>query len=152
MRLYSFQSKLWLPRNRSEVFEFFSNANNLGQIAPSWVRFHLISSSPEEMREGTELQYRLKIHGIPIAWRSRIVAWDPPNRFVDEQVQGPYRQWIHEHRFIEVRGGTSYEDRLQYAPLGGALINALFVRRDIEKIFAYRSERLQAIFGNGHDG
>jgi ligand-binding SRPBCC domain-containing protein len=76
-------------------------------------------------------------------------VWDPPHHFVDEQVRGPYRIWIHEHRFLESSGGTSCEDHVQYAPLGGVLINKLFVERDVRKIFAYRLDRLQEIFGDG---
>jgi ligand-binding SRPBCC domain-containing protein len=70
----------------------------------------------------------------------------PPHRFVDEQIRGPYRVWIHEHQFTEKARGTLCEDSVQYAPLGGALINKLLVERDIRKIFAYRSERLQKFF------
>ena len=73
-----------------------------------------------------------------------------PHRFVDEQVRGPYRVWIHEHRFTESGGGTSCEDSVQYAPLSGALVTKLFVERDIRRIFAYRSDQLQKIFGEIH--
>jgi ligand-binding SRPBCC domain-containing protein len=152
MRLFSFQAELWLPRNRADVFDFFANALNLEEITPPWLQFHVTSSLPIEMREGTEIQYRLKIRGFPVRWRSRITVWEPPNCFVDEQLQGPYRRWVHEHRFSDARGGTLCEDRVQYAPLGGALVNALLVRPDVAKIFAYRSERLQAIFAKGQDG
>jgi ligand-binding SRPBCC domain-containing protein len=99
------------------------------------------------MREGTEIEYRLKIHGIPVRWRSRITVWDPPNRFVDEQLRGPYRLWIHEHRFTEDSCGTSCEDSVEYAPLGRALIKKLLVERDIRQIFAYRTEILQGLYG-----
>ena len=88
----------------------------------------------------------LRIRHIPVRWQSSIAVWDPPQRFVDEQIRGPYRVWIHEHRFIEKAGGTLCEDSVQYAPLGGAFINRLLVERDIRKIFAYRSDRLQKFF------
>lgn len=147
MRFFSFTSELWLERLRNEVFPFFSNPLNLEQITPPWLRFQIVSTLPIEMHEGVEIEYRLRIRGIPIGWRSRITTWDPPQRFVDEQVRGPYRIWIHEHRFIEESGGTLCEDDVRYVPLGGALINALFVDKDIQKIFAYRSEQLRKIFG-----
>jgi ligand-binding SRPBCC domain-containing protein len=99
------------------------------------------------MHEGTEIEYRLKIHGIPARWRSRITVWDPPYRFVDEQLHGPYRVWIHEHRFTEDASGTMCEDRVEYAPLGGTLINKLLVERDVRKIFEYRSGRLKDMYG-----
>jgi ligand-binding SRPBCC domain-containing protein len=101
------------------------------------------------MHPGTEMDYRMRIRGIPVRWRSRITVWDPPRRFVDEQVRGPYRRWIHEHRFIEDAGGTCREDNVQYALPGGALIQKLFAERDLRKIFSYRSARLREIFGVG---
>jgi ligand-binding SRPBCC domain-containing protein len=149
MRIFSFQSQLWLERPRTEVFPFFSNALNLEEITPPWLRFRIVSTLPIEMHEGVEIDYRLRIRGIPIEWRSRITTWDPPYRFVDEQVRGPYRVWIHEHRFTERGGGTACEDNVQYAPAGGALINALFVEKDVQKVFAYRSEQLRKVFGGG---
>jgi ligand-binding SRPBCC domain-containing protein len=147
VRFFSFTSQLWLERQRNEVFPFFSNPLNLEQITPPWLRFRIVSTLPIEMHEGVEIEYRLRIRGIPIGWRSRITAWNPPHRFVDEQVRGPYRIWVHEHRFIEDSGRTLCEDNVKYAPRGGALVNELFVERDIHKIFAYRSEQLQKTFG-----
>lgn len=147
MRILQFHSRLWIPRRRGEVFEFFANAQNLEEITPAWVQFRFVSTPPAPMRQGAEIEYRLKIHGIPIGWRSRITVWDPPQSFVDEQVRGPYRLWIHEHKFSEDNGGTLCEDHVKYVPPGGTLVSKLFVEKDIRKIFAYRSERLRAIFG-----
>jgi ligand-binding SRPBCC domain-containing protein len=146
MRTFRFQSRLWIPRPRNEVFEFFSSALNLETITPAWLQFRVVSAPPIHMFRGAEIEYRLKIHRFPVTWQSRITVWDPPQRFVDEQVRGPYRRWIHEHRFLEESYGTSCQDEVEYAPLGGALINTLFVERDIRGIFAYRSDRLQKIF------
>ena len=83
-----------------------------------------------------------------IRWRSEIAVWEPPRRFVDKQLRGPYRLWDHERRFHEERGGTLAEDRVIYAVAGGALVNRLFVARDVEKIFAFRSEKLCKLFGS----
>ena len=149
MRIFHFQSRLWLPRPRSEVFEFFSNALNLEGITPPWLQFRVVTALPIRVYKGAEIEYRLRIRGIPVGWRSRITVWDPPHCFVDEQVTGPYRMWIHEHRFIDDSGGTSCEDNVQYAPLGGAFMNKLIVEKDVRKIFAYRSDRLQETFGDG---
>jgi len=115
---------------------------NLEKITPPWLQFHVVTPTPIRMAAGTVIDYQLKIRGIPVRWRSEITVWDPPERFVDEQVHGPYRRWIHEHRFREDGNGTRCEDHVQDAPLGGALIHRLFVQRDIRKIFAYRAERL----------
>ena len=151
MKPFQFHSQLWVPRPRAEVFEFFSSALNLEEITPPWVSFHVISAPPIEMRVGALIDYKLRIHGIPARWQSRITAWDPPSRFVDEQVRGPYSIWIHEHRFTERDGQTLCEDFVQYAPPGGALfapiLNSLLIERDVRKIFAYRSKRLREIFG-----
>jgi ligand-binding SRPBCC domain-containing protein len=151
MTSFRFHSELWVPRPRAEVFEFFSSALNLEEITPPWVSFHVITPPPIEMRVGALINYKLRIRGIPARWQSRITVWDPPNRFVDEQVRGPYSIWIHEHRFTEREGKTLCEDSVQYAPPGGALfaplLNALLVKRDVRKIFEYRSRRLREIFG-----
>jgi ligand-binding SRPBCC domain-containing protein len=145
MRLFEFRCRLWLPRPLNQVFQFFSNALNLEAITPPWLQFRVTTPQPIDMREGIEIAYRLNIRGIPIRWRSRITVWDPPHRFVDEQLSGPYRAWIHEHTFREESGGTACEDYVKYAPIGGAVINKLLVERDVKKIFAYRSARLVEI-------
>jgi ligand-binding SRPBCC domain-containing protein len=152
MNTFRFEATLWLPRPRPEVFEFFADAFNLEKITPPWLQFHVVTAAPIRMQEGAEIEYRLKIRGIPMRWRSRITVWDPPRRFVDEQLRGPYRLWRHEHLFIEGSGGTSCEDHVEYAPLGGALINKLMVARDVRQIFAYRSECLREMYGLPRDG
>jgi len=151
MKSFHFEASLWLPRPRGEVFEFFSNALNLEKITPPWLQFEVVTPTPIQINQGTEIDYRLRIRGIPVQWQSRITAWDPPRRFVDEQVRGPYRVWIHEHRFSEKAGGTLCEDSVRYFPLGGALINKLFVERDVRQIFAYRSACLNEFFQEGLD-
>jgi len=146
MKRFHLDTSLWLPRPRNEVFQFFADALNLEDITPPWLRFRVITPSPIQICEGAEIKYRLRIRGIPIRWQTRITAWDPPLRFVDEQIRGPYRLWIHEHRFSEQQNGTLCEDSVQYAPVGGTLINKLFVERDVREIFAYRAERLRKLF------
>jgi len=100
------------------------------------------------MNPGALIDYRLRLRGIPIRWQSEITAWEPPHRFVDEQRRGPYRQWIHEHTFVEQEGGTLARDRVQYAVPGGSLVNYLFVARDLKRVFAFREETLLGIFGS----
>ncbi len=142
-----FHSELWLPRPRSEVFAFFGDALNLQAITPDFLNFQVLTPRPIEMRAGTLIDYKLRVRGIPLRWRTLIRAWEPPFRFVDEQLRGPYRQWIHEHTFEERDGGTLARDVVRYSVFGGALIDRLFVRRDVEKIFAYRSKRLLELLG-----
>lgn len=146
MKIFHLRSQLWLARPRTEVFEFFSNALNLETITPPWLNFHVLTPQPIHMHEGTEIEYRLKLHSVPLRWKTRINLWDPPNRFVDEQIRGPYRLWIHEHKFAEDCGRTTCEDHVQYAMFGGTFVNKLLVERDVRQIFAYRSERLRELF------
>jgi ligand-binding SRPBCC domain-containing protein len=141
-----FETEVWLPRPVGEVFPFFADAGNLDLLTPPWLRFEILTPRPIEMKPGALIDYRLRLRGWPFRWRTRITEWQPPVRFVDEQLRGPYRQWIHEHTFVERAGGTVVGDRVRYAVPGGALMNALFVRRDVERIFAYRQSKLQEMF------
>ena len=146
MRLRNFQSELWLPQSREEVFAFFSDAQNLDLITPPWLRFRTITQGSGEMRLDMVMDHRLCLYGFPLRWRSKITEWDPPARFVDEQIRGPYRLWVHEHRFEKRNGGTLVFDHVRYAVLFDSLIQHLFIRPDIERIFAYREQKLREIF------
>lgn len=148
MRVHSLSSSVWLPQPLEHVFDFFSEARNLEELAPPWLRFQVLTPEPIEMREGQKIDYKLRLRGIPLRWQSEITTWDPPRLFVDEQVRGPYRLWVHEHRFDERDGGTLAEDYVRYAVLGGWIADRIAVRRDIRKIFQYRRDRLGQIFGN----
>jgi ligand-binding SRPBCC domain-containing protein len=146
MRVHQFEQELWLPRPRGEVFIFFSDARNLDSITPKWLSFRTVTTLPLEMKVGALIDYRLRVHRIPLRWRSRITEWQPPGRFVDEQVRGPYHLWRHEHEFEERDGGTLVRDKVRYAVHFDLLVHTLFVRRDVEKIFAYRAEKLREMF------
>ncbi|MBX3443227.1 MAG: SRPBCC family protein [Planctomyces sp.] len=137
---------LWLPAPIGRVFEFFSDAFQLEAITPPWLRFRVITPAPIEIEEGTRIDYRLRLRGIPVRWRSAISVWQPPYRFVDEQLAGPYRLWRHEHTFVSERGGTRCADEVHYDVPGGRLVNWLIVQRDVETIFRYRAERLRELF------
>jgi ligand-binding SRPBCC domain-containing protein len=145
--MQTFISELWLPAPREKVFPFFADALNLEVLTPPWLSFHVLNNGPVLMKAGTRIDYRLKIHGFPARWQSEITVWDPPVCFVDAQRRGPYRAWIHVHTFEEQNGGTLAKDRVHYRPPGGALMDRLFVRRDVEKIFAYRNQKLKELFG-----
>jgi ligand-binding SRPBCC domain-containing protein len=139
-----------LPHPPERAFEFFSDAHNLEAITPPWLGFRVITPGPIEMGEGTLIEYRLRLHRVPVRWITRIETWDPPRRFVDVQVRGPYRQWHHTHSFEPAGDGTSMRDVVRYAipygPLGG-LAERLFVRRDLERIFDHRREAIVAALG-----
>ena len=147
MKEFQFSDEIWLPRGRDEVFPFFGEAKNLEELTPPWLKFEVLTAGPIVMRPGTLIDYRIRIHGFPIRWRTEIVEWEPPGRFVDVQLWGPYTLWHHTHTFVERDGGTLCRDEVRYRPRGGALMNWLFVRRDVERIFDYRRERLTEIFG-----
>jgi ligand-binding SRPBCC domain-containing protein len=147
MRVYAFDAKLWLPRPIDEVFPFFANASNLERITPPFLKFTVITPAPIRMAIGARIRYRLRVHGIPISWESEITAWEPPQRFIDEQIHGPYRLWKHEHGFASRDGGTEVMDHVNYSVWGGSLINALFVAPDVRSIFEYRTQALTRLFG-----
>jgi len=144
---FLFSAELWLPRAREEIFPFFAEARNLERLTPAFLKFEVLTPAPIVMRTGLLIDYRLKVHGLPIRWRTEILDWDPPYRFVDTQLRGPYRLWHHTHTFEERDGGTLCRDEVRYMPLGGALINWLFVRRDVEQIFEFRRKTLLELFG-----
>ena len=146
---YTLTTSQWLPRPIEEVFEFFSHPRNLQAITPEMLDFRFIEA-PEEVRAGTRFRYKLRIHGVPINWTTEIVAWEPPKGFVDVQLSGPYKLWHHEHKFETERGGTRMSDVVKYAlPFGpvGKLAHWMFVRRDVEGIFEFRSKKMRELFG-----
>ena len=146
------QWSAFLPCSIDRVFEFFSDAANLQAITPPWVHFRITTALPIDMHVGTLIDYQLKLHGLPVKWRTRISAWEPPYRFVDEQLRGPYRRWIHEHTFAEHEAGTICKDRVRYVVPGGPLaplINRLFVEKDVQRIFAHRARRMAELLGEG---
>lgn len=141
-RDFRLTAKQFVPLPRAEVFEFFADAGNLQAITPPWLHFEVLTPTPIAISQGTLIDYRLRLRGIPLRWQSEISAWDPPFRFVYEQVRGPYKSWRHEHTFEEQLGGTLCGDSVDYVVPGGRLINWLIVERDIRKIFAFRQSAL----------
>ncbi len=135
-----------LPAARADVFRFFSDATQLERLTPAWLKFSLVTPTPIELREGTLIDYKLRVHGIPLKWRSRISSWELPYRFSDEQIRGPYRRWHHVHTFTEDGDGTICRDEVDYSVWGGRLIHGLFVKRDLEAIFRFRIKVLKEIF------
>ncbi len=141
--MYVLEREQRVERPLDRVFAFYGEARNLEAITPPWLGFEV--TTPEViMRPGARIDYRLRLHGIPLRWRTRIEAWEPPRRFVDVQTRGPYALWHHTHEFEPVgEGATTIRDRVRYSlPLGplGELANALLVRRDLERIFDHRRD------------
>jgi ligand-binding SRPBCC domain-containing protein len=146
MKMREFQTELWLPLPPEGLFPFFADAANLQALTPPWLHFEILTPQPIAMREGTLIDYRLRVHGLPLRWRTRINVWQPPHRFVDEQTRGPYRQWIHAHTFEPHDGGTLARDVVRYAVPFDCIAHRWLVRPDVEKIFAFRQEALRARF------
>jgi ligand-binding SRPBCC domain-containing protein len=137
-----------LPAAPAAVFPFFADALNLEAITPPWLRFRVLTPEPVTMARGTLLEYRLRLHGLPIRWLTRIEVWEPPLRFVDVQVRGPYRLWHHTHAFEPDGDGTLMRDTVRYAlPLWpvGELAHVAFVRRDLARIFEFRQRAVREI-------
>lgn len=149
MKTYTFKTETLLNRPIQEVFPFFANAENLDTVTPPWLNFEILTPLPIEMKVGTIVDYRLRLHGIPIRWRSRVTEWDPPNKFTDVQIQGPYRFWKHDHFFTAEGPRTRMTDWVEYAVPGWILapiVHSLLVRRDLQKIFDYRERKFIEIF------
>jgi ligand-binding SRPBCC domain-containing protein len=146
MKTFTLDSAIWLPRPIDEVFAFFADAHNLAVLTPPWMRFRTVTPDPIVMAVGARLEHRLRVKGVPVRWESEITVWDPPRRFVDEQRRGPYRLFIHEHRFASRDGGTDVSDHVEYAVPGGAAIHRLLVAPDLRKVFDYRRQALVARF------
>ena len=148
MAEYVYTSTLTVERPREQVFDFFSRAENLELITPPELGFHIVTPTPIKIEKGTLIDYRLSMHGLPMKWQSEITVWDPPNKFADEQRVGPYKQWIHTHRFTETGdGSTLIEDEVRYRlplePLGD--IAQFFVERELNYIFDHRTKMVNEI-------
>lgn len=144
--MYELRAEITLPRPLAEVFPFFATARNLETLTPDFLRFEVLGGGPETMGKGVLIDYRLRLRGVPMRWRSEITAWEPPFRFVDEQRRGPYRRWHHEHTFEEVDGQTIAHDHVHYDHFGGRLVNRMLVAPDIAQIFEYRQKRMAELF------
>jgi ligand-binding SRPBCC domain-containing protein len=150
VNVHRLQREQYVARPLGDVFDFFAEAHNLERITPPWLSFTVLTPDPIEMRVGALIDYRLRVHGIPLRWTSRIEDWEPGRSFVDHQLRGPYGLWHHRHTFAEAGEGTVVGDEVDYAmPFGalGDLAHPLFVRRDLERIFTYRHEAVPRLLG-----
>lgn len=140
-----FAATTWIPSPIEKVFEFFASEKNLETMTPSELNFHVLNKSTAQIMKGTLIDYKLKIHGLPVKWQTLITDWTPPHRFADQQLKGPYSYWHHVHTFEKLAGGTLMKDVVEYSlPLGGLgrLAGGCFVRRDIENIFSFRKKTM----------
>jgi ligand-binding SRPBCC domain-containing protein len=119
-----------LPGTPAEVFGFFADAHNLEALTPPLLRFRLVTPAPLAVGKGALIRYRLRVHGVPVSWLTEITDWDPPHRFVDEQLKGPYARWHHTHTFETTGDGAT-------------------LMRDVEAIFDFRAQRIPALLAAG---
>ncbi len=142
----------FVPLKPEEIFQFFSRAENLEILTPPWLNFKIISKSSDEMNKGTIIDYKLKIHGLPVYWKTLIADWKENESFVDQQVKGPYSKWHHLHTFDVVPGGCLLRDQVTYrvpvAILGNILLGQ-WIANDVRKIFEYRQKKIQSLLKNG---
>jgi len=152
---YLLKAELWVPRERDEVFPFFADAYNLEELTPPHLNFEIKTPRPIDMKAGALIEYRIKLRGIPMGWRTEISLWEPSVAFMDQQLKGPYRTWEHLHTFepLERNGvmGTLLGDEVTYRPPFGWFANWIMVERDVRKIFEYRQEKMRDIFGTPQD-
>lgn len=151
MKTFQIHRLTTLRQPLRQVFSFFAEAGNLEAITPPWLHFRILTPRPLVMRPGLKIDYQLRLHGIRLRWQSEITAWDPPHGFVDEQVKGPYRSWIHHHRFSQGPEGTIVEDHVDYAVWGSSWIDRLIVAPQLKQVFDYRQQQLVRQFSETTD-
>lgn len=150
-RVHVLEREQFVPTPRDTAFRFFANARNLELITPPSLSFRVVTEGEIEMREGTTIDYRIRVLGLPMKWRSLISRWEPGVAFVDQMLEGPYRWWHHLHTFEDREGGTILRDRVEYAvPYGplAPIAHALFVRRRLAEIFDFRRDVIARYVGS----
>ena len=150
MHIYTLRCEMIVQENLEAVFAVFENPHNLIAITPSWLSFQVISQGPIQMRQGTRIEYNIRWLGLPMYWRTNILEYQPPYRFIDEQEQGPYQLWQHHHLFEQTEEGIKVRDYVEYAlPFGllGRLTHAVLVKNQLRGILHYRQQKLKQLIG-----
>lgn len=150
--IYTLHRQQVIPAPSERVWDYFATPRNLNEMTPPDMAFEFIQGGDEPMYPGQVIAYKVAIlPGVRVRWLTQITHVEPGRRFIDEQRLGPYRLWIHEHRFEPLPNGVNMTDHLTYAlPFGplGDLTHALYIRRRLEQIFDYRREKVNALFDN----
>lgn len=152
MSIYQLKQQQKVPASKAEVWDFISSPRNLKRITPDYMGFEIITDDlPEKMYPGMIIAYKVSpVLGIKMTWVTEITHVADHHFFVDEQRVGPYAVWHHEHKIEEIEGGVLMTDIVTYKPpfgLLGQLANTIFIRKQIESIFAYRDKAVIDIFG-----
>lgn len=147
MRTHKIETSIHLPLKIEDVFPFFCQVENLHRITPPELDFCVLTPLPIDISLGTTVDYQLRLFRIPFKWRSEITVWEPPHRFADVQVSGPYKLWEHTHLFYQEEDGTVIEDniiyRLPYWPFGEIIYP--LVRAQLKRIFQYRQKTIREL-------
>lgn len=142
LQTYQLRTSMTIPVTQKDAFEFFKNPCNLFEITPDWLDFRMKDCKDAEVYEGAEYEYTIKIFGIKLLWKSRIIDYKPPKRFIDIQLKGPYKMWSHLHTFDSIPEGTFLSDIVTYKPPCYALPFHFIIKRQLTDIFSYRAVRI----------
>jgi ligand-binding SRPBCC domain-containing protein len=148
MRERTFRNEVRVLQKPENLFEFFADARNLNRITPDWLNFRIINPDIK-LQKGSKIVYKLTWRGLPLKWVSEITDWNPPHSFIDKQIQGPYKTWIHTHNFARENDVTRIIDEVQYSVPGSflePLIHKFFVGPDVHRIFQFRTRKILEIF------
>ena len=151
MKVHQLERVQEVPVDIEETFRLYGEIANLERITPPWLHFRILDPRPHRLRAGVRIEYSLVLHRFPVRWITQIHEWEPPHRFTDFQVRGPYLLWEHTHTFEPVGAATRVTDVVRYAiPYGplGSLAHVAFVRRDLRRIFDYRRDTVAALLGS----
>ncbi len=149
-KMFIFEQEQIINQPVSKIFSFFEKPENLSKLTPNWLRFNIKTKLPLGMKQGAEFEYTITIFGISMKWKTLISKYSPPNFFIDEQVKGPYKRWVHTHSFKEINGNVIIGDRVEYDLYGGFLkyIINIFVGLSVNKIFNYRKISIEKEFSD----
>ena len=146
MKTHQYKTVTIIKKPILEVFDFFSKAENLNKLTPPDVNFKIITQLPIEIHEGRLIDYRIKINGIPFDWQTEICIWEPPYKFMDQQIKGPYKVWRHLHTFEDHNGDTKMTDIVDFLSPGWILepiINELYIKHKVKAIIDYRATQIK---------
>lgn len=148
--MYTLERSSLIDAPRAEVFAFFEDPNNLRKLTPQWMNMTITHIDDLPVRAGFHIEYTIRWMGLPVRWVTEITDYEAPELFADIQEKGPYKCWRHEHRFVDLGEQTLMSDIVRYElPFGplGLIAHGLVVRRQLTRIFDYRSRRIRKLFG-----
>lgn len=150
--VYRLERKQKVAIGLEEAWDFFSSPKNLATITPDDMGFDIVDELPEKMYEGMLIRYKVSpLLGIKLNWSSEISQIKEHEFFIDQQLEGPYQTWHHQHFFKPIKGGVEMRDIVHYnLPLGfiGRLFHPILVKKKLNDIFDYRFKKVEKLFGS----